>query len=296
MKARFPLCICATTLLAATGALRSVENEPKAAGQNSVGITDGRVHAYLPGKSAIDHASARPAVKAEYLIYAAALDQYATVKAALLKDEPVLWRYIERPRRMVAHQARNYETAFSTFAQSRLPKEEADALDEFLAKGYDGKTRYEGALRKDLETYAAELRLSGNQLTERPKHDDAEVAPKLPEPSLVDLKGGMLPGQSQVEAWRNPAKVDFVLYGVSLDQVALSKAELLKAEPILASIVEEKLRLLQWAIEQNSNPHISEDNQAEKVEQLQDLLAKGYRGQFRPAAESLIGRTVPTEK
>jgi hypothetical protein len=281
---------CGSLLLAFAILLSSARAQPDSGAREAVTAPANPVSILetpLPGQLAVQLASARPAVRADYWIYAAALDQYAVAKEAKFKSHRVLWRFVERPRRIIKQEACDYVLHWGEAMQTRSSKEEADAIARFLENGWDGRSPYRGELRKDLESYAAELRTRG----------DAMIAARKPPapahvfepPDLADLADGLLPSQATVEDWRDPSHLDFVLFAAALEQHALAKGDILKSEPILKSIVDEQLRSLRWAIDSRRGSPGQDADEAKKMKVLRDLLEKGYQGQFRPASEAVLG-------
>jgi hypothetical protein len=136
MKWRLLLILCFLPVLSLTHAHADLSDH--------AGILDGQLQ--------IESASARPAARAYYLLYAAALDQFAADKAALLSSEPVLHRMVRREGERMLGYFQSYATIYTRFSPIVHATREAAALEAFIAKGYRGK------LLKDLESYILELR------------------------------------------------------------------------------------------------------------------------------------------
>lgn len=105
----------------------------------------------LPGSDEINHASARPAARVFYLLYAAALDQFAQENARRLGTNATLAALVEYEFAHASETFRTYNTVFESFSESVDPLQERKSLQDFLTEGYRGR------LQADAEAYLAEL-------------------------------------------------------------------------------------------------------------------------------------------
>ena len=106
----------------------------------------------LPGQFQIEFASARPAARAYFLLYAAALDQFASEKAALLTKEPVLGRMVRQQYTETLAIFTNYASRMSGhYFPIVSAAGEAQDLRIFLKSGYTGQ------LKGQIDDYLAEL-------------------------------------------------------------------------------------------------------------------------------------------
>lgn len=108
---------------------------------------------YLDGEFQIRHASARSAARVYYLIYAAALDRYATTHKELLTSHPTLALLVDDRMREILLAFETYETKMGAGSPPIVDrKRELDALEAFIASGYTGE------LKPKLEAYLKELK------------------------------------------------------------------------------------------------------------------------------------------
>lgn len=112
---------------------------------------------FLPGQDEIELASARPAARAYFLLYAAALDQYVTDHASIFASEPVLARMVQTKFRDTHSAFSDYKTQFFPSVPPIVdPNREAMDLRIFLKRGYNG-SGYKGRLLNEIQTYLIDL-------------------------------------------------------------------------------------------------------------------------------------------
>jgi len=224
----------------------------------------------LPGQFQVLLASARIAPRAYYLLYAAALDRFASDKAELLAKEPVLAGMVQKRFRDMYATFEGYDKITKSKPVVNATQEAA-ALQSFLSAGYHGK------LKADIEAYIA-------QLTTNVKPPLDESNPAFP----------YLPGQIQVEfsLGRPAAKAYYLLYAAALDRFTTDKAELLAKEPILAGIVQSRFMDNLGAFDcysTNFFPGVAPVvNAAKEADELRQFLSAGYRGKLREKMEAYV--------
>lgn len=140
----------------AFGALLAAESGPSSEPYNPVPVPKPQI--YLTGQFAIEGASARPAARTSYLLYAAALDQFAIQKAQLLASEPVLAGLVHREFRDTLARFNEYPKFFTSKKWAPIVDAEAEAasLEAFVLSGYSGK------LLPVIRAYVMELKAAAN--------------------------------------------------------------------------------------------------------------------------------------
>jgi hypothetical protein len=108
---------------------------------------------YLEGDFEIRHASARPAARAYFLLYAAALDRYATENKEVLSSHPPLALLLRDAKAGALAKFDRYKVVISGgFAPIVDRKRELADLERFIASGYSGE------LKPKLLAYIEELK------------------------------------------------------------------------------------------------------------------------------------------
>ncbi|HVV73504.1 MAG TPA: hypothetical protein VHI52_18670, partial [Verrucomicrobiae bacterium] len=126
----------------------------------------------LDGQMQIEGASARPPTKSAYLVYAAALDRYATDKAQLLKGEPVLQRLLYEQFRYAYSYYAHYSFVFQHEKPVVNAKAEALELNAILTGGY------KGMLADEIKSYASQLEATGEPAAEpQPEMQWGQISP-----------------------------------------------------------------------------------------------------------------------
>jgi len=93
---------------------------------------------YLEGDFAIRHASARPAPRTSYLIYAAALDRYAIENKDVLASHPPLALLVQDAKSRALGTFDHYSKIMGGFAPIFDRKGEIAELERLIASGYSG--------------------------------------------------------------------------------------------------------------------------------------------------------------
>lgn len=107
---------------------------------------------FLPGQIEIELASVRPAPRAYFLLYAAALDQYVSDHASIFASEPVLARMVQTEFRTAHSTFTNYPAFVHSEPPSVDPNREAAVLRNFLKRGYNGSA-YTGRFLNEIQAY-----------------------------------------------------------------------------------------------------------------------------------------------
>jgi hypothetical protein len=108
---------------------------------------------YLEGDIQIRHASDRPAARAYFLLYAAALDRYATENKEVLASHPPLALLLRDAQGRALLTFDRYNVVISGgFAPIADRKRELADLERFIASGYCGE------LKPKLLAYIEELK------------------------------------------------------------------------------------------------------------------------------------------